>query len=162
MKYDHDQPLSWQTNIDQSPKEVFVIGANKDADIQRSQTLRLYAEEFIRRISETPTRLMVIGYSFRDEHINNAILSAAKLKNLSLFVVDPEGYDVFKSDFPAHVTDYSPFSGLQFINQRKELIRIPCVGISTRPLSSTFRDDVLEWDKLFRFFVAPPVEPITP
>ena len=29
MKYDHDQPLSWQTNIDQSPKRITLLAAGR-------------------------------------------------------------------------------------------------------------------------------------
>ena len=135
--------VNWR---DSNDTEVLVIGTNKDAIIQNNSTLRHYGEEFSHRISTMPTRLMVIGYSFEDEHINSVIKQANKCGTLQLFIVDPKGYAVFQKSPSNHIV------------QDPELTKVPCIGISTRPLSSTFRDDVLERDKLFRFFIAPPVE----
>ena len=132
--------VNWRTGDD---SDILVIGTNKHADIQNNPTLRYYAEEFIRCISAASTRLMVIGYGFGDKHVNDAILAAANAGTLTMFMIDAKGYKVFNKYPHAQIRLPVP------------LAEVPCIGISTRPLSSTFGADILELKKLYRFFVAP-------
>ena len=37
---------------------------------------------------------MVMGYSFNDNHLNEAIIEAAKVGELKIFIVDPAGIEV--------------------------------------------------------------------
>jgi len=55
---------------------MLVIGGNKPEVIARHPILKWNHEQFRAYLSKPDTRLMVIGYRFRDEHINNAISQA--------------------------------------------------------------------------------------
>ena len=58
---------------------LLVAGGNKIRTIRSLEILRLYLTEFERRLAIPDTRLMVIGYGFQDNHINEAILRAGAL-----------------------------------------------------------------------------------
>lgn len=120
--------------------DLIVLGGQKAKAIRESSVLSWYHEEFSRRICQPGARLMTIGYGFQDPHINSPILSS---ENLSLFVVDPLGIQV----------------GLRPQDRRTDGIRVQnpleecnIIGISKRPLSSTFGTDSLEREKLMTFF----------
>jgi hypothetical protein len=106
----------------------------------------LYLEEFERRLAEPETRLMVIGYGFQDEHINNAIRVAGARGGLEVYIVDPRGTDavVPPRASPAAVGGGRNRDGPQFED-------FMC-GASRRPLSTTFGSDKIEHAKLMRFF----------
>ena len=85
---------NWQTY---DGKQQMVIGLEKERDIAREPLLRSYAAIF-KMVLTKAKRLLVIGYSFRDEHINRAIaLAMAECHNpkLELYVVPPERPDLF-------------------------------------------------------------------
>ena len=72
-----------------------VIGKNKSEDIEREPLLRWYLELFENAIYEGNKKLLVIGYGFRDDHINNILLKGVQEHALSLYVVnttDPESF----------------------------------------------------------------------
>lgn len=74
-----------------------VIGLEKERDIAKEPMLCSYAAIF-KMVLTKAKRLLVIGYSFRDEHINKAIaLAMAGCHNpeLELYVVSPERPDLF-------------------------------------------------------------------
>jgi hypothetical protein len=52
--------------------------------------LKWYADEFDRRLQSSGARLMVIGYSFSDPHINDSIIEACKV-GLKVFIIDTAG-----------------------------------------------------------------------
>jgi hypothetical protein len=93
--------------------------------------LTCYQNEFSAALHRQGAKLMVIGYSFGDQHINEIIGQAADQGSLTLFIVDPAGVSVVEP-----LTDrLSPH------------IR----GASRRPLSDTFFNDHVEHDKLMAF-----------
>lgn len=79
---------------------MLVIGGNKASEIGRHPILKWNHEQFGDFLSKRDTRLMVLGYSFRDEHINDAIAAAADSGSLRLFIIDPDGVDVLDKDLP--------------------------------------------------------------
>jgi hypothetical protein len=85
---------------------------------------------------------MVIGYSFRDEHINDVILDAVLNHKLSLFVVDPSGLQNIRRDPRASIPD-RPAQLMDLLPKVR--------GFSDRPLSSTFGSDIFEQSKLTKF-----------
>jgi hypothetical protein len=107
--------------------------------INRHPVLRWYQTEFRQYLSKPDTRLVVIGYSFSDEHINKMILEAAERGTLKMFVVHPNGRGILVKQGAAMITPPEPLRD-----------DIPSLGESTRPLSSTFRDDELERNLLYR------------
>ena len=76
---------------------------------------------------------MIIGYSFHDEHINDAILAGIR-NGLKIFVVDPRGVGAIKKI------------------DKDKIIRPSIVGEFTKPLSATFGQDHTEHDFLMTFF----------
>jgi hypothetical protein len=127
---------NWET---EGADPLLVIGAHKEAMINRHPVLQWYQTEFRQYLSKPDTRLVVIGYSFSDEHINKMILEAAERGTLKMFVVHPNGRGILVKQGAAMITPPEPLRD-----------DIPSLGESTRPLSSTFRDDELERNLLYR------------
>jgi hypothetical protein len=123
---------------------ILVMGGNKTASIKRFPILERYYAEFRRSIAQHGTRLMVIGYSFNDFHINQAIEEAVQAKSLKIFIIDPLGVDVLdKSGSKAQIISSKP---------NLEKIGPHIIGASRRPLSAIFGDDRVEFHKIYRFF----------
>ena len=80
------------------------MGGDKEFMIREHQVLRWYYEQFQQRLAIGGTRLMVIGYSFSDRHINEAITEAAQRETLTgMFLVDPAGWEVLNPTPPHHI-----------------------------------------------------------
>ncbi len=122
-------------------KDMLIMGDHKPDAIQERPLLRWYYEEFRKTLNSDDAKIMTIGYSFQDIHINDLLWTAAEHHNMSMFLVDPEGTKVFdKTENSAN------------IKNRWTSRDIPLIGISQRPLSTTFSTDKLEHGKLMRFF----------
>lgn len=67
-----------------------VIGPDKEEQINREPLLKWYKEIFRKLLNRTGVKLLVIGYRFRDEHINSMIADAINNNGLELFVIDSE------------------------------------------------------------------------
>jgi hypothetical protein len=135
--------VNWmESNVGQ---RMLIMGGAKTALIKRYPLLNWYQEEFREALMQPGARLMVMGYSFSDEHINEAILTAAKDSDLKLFIVDPAGINIIdKRDKSAAI----PIPKEEF----QEVLERRIIGISTRPISSTFNDDIVENGRLGKFF----------
>lgn len=127
--------------IQQSGKGLVIIGGNKPDAIQSNPLLQRYYNEFRKALNAGNTRLMVIGYSFQDLHINDLIWTAAEKHGLTMFLVDPRGLGLIQKSM-----------GEAELRTRWTTQDIPLIGVSQRPLFSTFSDDKLEHGKLMRFF----------
>ena len=123
---------------------VMVIGGNKQPSIDRYRILKFYSQQFHEYLNRPNTRLMVIGYGFGDNHINNMIVNAANVGGLSIFLIDPMGIDVV--DKNQNATIYHP-------DAMAEALWPKIIGASRRPLSATFSIDVVEHNKVMQFFV---------
>jgi hypothetical protein len=123
---------------------MLVMGTNKLASIKNYEILEQYHKEFADYLSRPNTRLMVIGYGFGDQHINETIGTAAE-KGLQIFIIDPAGADVLdKRDRRAQTP--------QPIDNFMEKLMPRVIGASRRPLLTTFSTDGVEYDKVMRFF----------
>jgi hypothetical protein len=90
---------------------------------------------------------VVIGYSFRDEHITKDIRDAADHGNLRLFIIDPFGVDVLQKA-PQH--EYFETS-----RRRRSLftdLQPLLIGASRRTMQEVFGRDPVEHGKVMRFF----------
>jgi hypothetical protein len=119
---------------------IIVMGGNKAAGITDEPLLRWYQQQFEDYLDRAE-KLMVIGYSFTDPHINQAIQSAAA-RGLRIFIVDPEGIDVL---------DKNKRMAIKVIHPLVEHIAPYVVGASRRSVTSTFGGDHVEFTKLDRF-----------
>jgi hypothetical protein len=120
---------------DESGKQILVMGGNKPGAIASNPLLTWYHREFVNHISRPGARLMIVGYGFNDQHINDALAAAAG-QGLSIFLVNTAGYSIFDG--------------------RPDLAKIAAAvtgGISQRLLSTTFGDDRVEHGRLMEFLL---------
>ena len=75
-----------------------VIGTNKGKLLETEPLLGWYLQLFEEALQRAQA-LLVIGYSFRDEHINHVIAQAAKSSGLRIHVMSPQTPE----DFRAHL-----------------------------------------------------------
>lgn len=126
---------SW---IDTSGDELLVIGGNKSHAIQSHKILRRYNEIFVKSLNKPDTRLMVIGYSFSDGHIDQSIKAAAA-SGLRIFIIDPLGSDVVNKTRDAAIRAPEPLED-------------QIIGGSRRSIREIFGGDTVEHAKVLRFF----------
>jgi hypothetical protein len=98
--------MNW---MDHNGRDIMVIGMGKDEQIGREPLLRLYSELFAMVLTKAK-RLLVIGYGFGDEHVNNTMaLAMAECQNpgLELYVVSPARPSLFMMNMTHKRTDGS-------------------------------------------------------
>jgi hypothetical protein len=123
---------------------LFIMGGNKASEIDRYPILTWYHRQFREYLARPGARLMIIGYSFSDQHINAAIASAVDTGNLRLFIIDPLGVDV--------IDKRNPRLPIRVPDAYVEKLAPRIIGASRRSLSSTFGNDNVEHGKIMRFF----------
>jgi hypothetical protein len=122
---------------------LFVVGGGKEAYIQSKPLLSQYFEFFKEHLHRPNARLMIIGYGFGDEHINQLLVEASRSNpSLGFFHVHPEGRDAVHRGARERIAIYAAPSTAS----------LPCIGESRRLLTTTFGGDALEFNKLMRFF----------
>jgi hypothetical protein len=130
--------------VDEQSVRLLILGGEKAQAISLHPLLTRYFEEFTARLMAPDARLMVIGYGFNDQHINE-IIGRAVEKGLRIFIVDPVGVDVFdKFDKNAQIPGPP--------DAYAELLRPSIVGESKIPLSQSFGTNHGEHDYLGTFF----------
>ena len=136
---------NWQ---EKSEQPMLIMGGNKIRDINLHPVLRWYYEQFEGRLSAPNTRLMIIGYGFRDEHINTVIMNAVNQYGLKMFIVAPEGGDLARKINPTNA------AAIRVPTAIEETFEHGLIGASRRSLSETFGSDTIEFNKVMRFFEA--------
>lgn len=126
--------------------ELMVMGANKEGSIKSHPALNLIHEQFTEHLAQPKTRLMIIGYSFRDDYINQLILEACTSNNLKVFIIDPDGVDVIKNNNPSRGGTIIALTELEKTMERA------LIGASRRGLREIFPGDTVEFRKVMRFF----------
>lgn len=76
-------------------RDTKVLGINKREAIERIPLLKWYFEIFEQSLFRNNVKLVVIGYSFRDDHINNCLVKAINEHGLKLYVISTEDPDKF-------------------------------------------------------------------
>lgn len=125
---------------------MLVMGGNKARAIGLSPILSWYQQQFEERLSEAGARLMVIGYGFRDEHINEIIMRAINHRGLRMFVIVPEGASVARAANP------TASAAIYCKTALEESFEIGLIGASRRGLREIFGSDDVEFAKVIRFF----------
>lgn len=87
--------LNW---IGNNNSERLVIGHNKEDQIGSEPLLSWYFDIFRRALLQADVRLLAIGYSFRDKHINDILKAAIEDYNLRLYVISPQSPESFSRD----------------------------------------------------------------
>lgn len=96
--------FNWKDSMDKNTdKNIMVIGTSKLKDIEKEPILKWYLEIFKCVLSKPNRRLLIIGYGFRDKHINGVILDSIKKNNgLKVYLIYPnKSIENFQKDeFP--------------------------------------------------------------
>ena len=147
----HQQPyfkLHGSSNWRTGDSTLLVMGGNKGQDIEKHFLLRSYHARFTSILQKPDTRLVIIGYSFRDPHINEKILNGIKT-GLKLFLIDPNGIDVLSDEIRVPTNNSMTL---------RQAIYGSILGASRRSLNSTFGGDQVEHAKIRRFLtrIGPP------
>jgi hypothetical protein len=87
--------MNW---TDPTGGRLLVMGGNKPTTMRRHPILTWYAAKFLELLSKPGARLIVIGYGFGDNHINQLIYDAWQKSNrtLTMFIVHPDGREILK------------------------------------------------------------------
>ena len=125
---------------------MLIMGGNKLQDIVFSPLLRWYYEEFEKHMCQADARLMVIGYGFRDTHINEVIIRAVNEYGLKMFIIAPEGSDL------ARKVNSNYQTAPPAIRKLEESFEHGLIGASRRSLGEIFGSDLIEFNKVMRFF----------
>ncbi len=132
--------------LDSDDNPMLVIGGDKTAAIGANGVLAYYFKVFREMLSEGETRLFIIGYGFRDRHINDAIVNAVTNHGLQFFIVDPQGSGIARRVNPSS-------GGTIFASgPLDEAFERGLIGASARGLSETFGGDRISHDAMMRFF----------
>ena len=114
-------------------KPLLVIGRGKTGAIAERPILRWTYEQFEQYLQPDDTRLMVIGYGFGDDHINQSLVDAHRAGKLKMiYLVQPSGKAIISSKCP-------------------DLLKVPCVEC-TVPISAAFTDDDMALDLMRGIF----------
>ena len=73
----------------------YVIGQDKEDQIAGEPLLSWYYDLFRNVLSHPSRKLLIIGYGFRDDHINELIASSIKDFNLMFYVISPTDPSMF-------------------------------------------------------------------
>ncbi len=63
------------------------LGKNKWENLQKEPLLRSYFNLFNQIIQEGNKKVLIIGYGFKDEHINKLLLDGVQNRNLKLYII---------------------------------------------------------------------------
>jgi hypothetical protein len=90
---------NWRTS---DGKSAMVIGRGKETRIMQEPLLNWYFEIFESVLSKESRKLLVIGYGFRDPHINEVIARCVNEHGLELYVLSPLPPDEFEYNLKRH------------------------------------------------------------
>ncbi len=104
--------------------EAMVLGINKPTLIDNIPLLKWYFHLFHDSINKGETKLLIIGYGFRDRHINKEIYDAVVGHGLKLYVFTPEHPLEFKKKLILKGYGEPEFIGAHVLEQDNEGIAI--------------------------------------
>lgn len=131
--------------IEDHGEPLMIIGGDKARTIGNQTVLSRYSEAFAQRLAEPDTKLMVIGYGFRDEHINEVLIRELN-RGLQAFVISPQGAGAARAVSPTLRGQVTARSNLEHAFENG------LIGASRRGLRDIFGGDDLEFNKVMRFF----------
>lgn len=139
---------NWRTK---DGKDLLIMGTDKKNDIKKHELLNWYFSIFKKSLFKKNVRLMVIGYSFRDRHINQILRQAVKNHDLKIFIIDPSGADTINQN---NTYNYNDDDGKPITYTDREALELSraLIGASRRTLLETFKEPNIEYDKIMRFF----------
>lgn len=87
-------------------KRAMIIGRHKDDKIKREPLLDLYFKIFKEVLSQGQRRLLIVGYSFGDDHINSVIADAVKNHGLKIYILSPGSIQKLKEKLSENCEDF--------------------------------------------------------
>jgi hypothetical protein len=139
---------SYNWFVQPNGERLLVMGGNKTGSINAFPVLAKYQAEFQIILSQPDTHLMIIGYSFGDDHINNVIKSAAS-KGMKAFIIDPLGLEIIDKRSPRAQIE-------ERVTDLMHALMPSLIGASRRPLNEIIYSDLVEYEKVMRFFEGQP------
>src|SRR5690606_34283016 len=80
--------LHGSIHFKKSGSNIMIMGSSKQDRINEILLLKKYHEDFEEKLRSGDARLMIIGYSFTDYHINKRIFKAVEENNLKFWIID--------------------------------------------------------------------------
>ena len=133
--------INWFESQGDRLHPLMVIGENKLKKIAGHEVLRFNNGLFFKTLIEPKTKLMIIGYGFKDAHINKFITDAYELNKFSVHMMHPEGRDYLRKINKTANAIYVP----------EPIEKIPIIDYM-RPISEIFAGDEIELNRLNDFF----------
>lgn len=87
--------FGWKSS-DPDRSNMLVIGRNKEDQMANEPLLIWYFDLFKQVLFQGGIKLLIIGYGFRDKHINKIIAEAIERHNLKLYIISPSKSEEFK------------------------------------------------------------------
>lgn len=75
---------------DKRNQNKMILGKSKSDQIEGEPILKYYLQLFKKVLSLPDRRLLIIGYGFRDPHINEVLVESIKNNKLKIFVICPQ------------------------------------------------------------------------
>lgn len=126
---------------------LMIIGGEKLRAIGSSTILARYFEYFSNCLCGEPCQVCIIGYGFRDRHINEVLLEAVNGQGMKFFLIDPAGAELYRHVNP---TDKAPIYCPGPVDQ---IFERGLGGVSKRGLTETFGgSDLVSFDQVNDFF----------
>ena len=118
--------IGWWTSYEESSTPQMVIGTSKEEFIDKEPILKFYYNLFRTALNQGKKKLLIIGYGFRDEHVNRIILDATRDKNagLELFVINSTKPKDFRRDHPEfweNMLGYFPYTFHELFPNRDQV-----------------------------------------
>jgi SIR2-like protein len=129
--------IGWEATDGQ---RLLVVGRDKTGIIARHPILHWSYQRLEEYLRHRSTRLMVIGYGFGDDHINQTLIDAHQAGTLSLmYLVHPSGKAILNKYPPGSIPGPQP------------LLDIVCIEC-TVPISTAFNGDDMAREQMERIF----------
>lgn len=88
---------NWRTT--QNNKELMIVGGKKEEQIQSNPVIKSYFDFFENKLYTSNSRLMILGHSLLDPHINQIICRAIKEHNLRFYIWNSSNLDKLMENF---------------------------------------------------------------
>lgn len=78
-------------------QQKMVIGGGKKEIIENEPILKKYYDIFRKVVCQGNRKLLIIGYGFRDQHINEPIIEAIEKHGLKIYIISPQTPEEWKN-----------------------------------------------------------------
>jgi len=101
-----------QNWVSSSGSQIIVIGRGKSKRLREEPLLSWYFDIFKNVVLRENRRMLIIGYGFRDNHINRVISEAVEKHGLKIFIITPQPIGDFKKNMNKSVYRHKIIKGL--------------------------------------------------